>query len=102
METRSVRETLTLIRPPLLYRALDAVLPHMSSIRDGLDTDKPLRCDCGYVVEAEDESALLDEIKRHAWEAHGIAFSTEQTLAIMLRFELNLHGQNPDARRAGE
>lgn len=67
-----------------------------------MNTDKPLRCDCGYVVQAENESALLDEIKRHAWKAHGIAFSTEQVLAIMLRFELNLHGQSPDARGAGD
>ena len=38
---------------------------------------KALRCDCGYEVRASDEDALVEEIRRHASEAHGIAFSVE-------------------------
>ena len=38
---------------------------------------KALRCDCGYEVRASDEDALVEEIRRHASEAHGIAFSAE-------------------------
>ena len=38
---------------------------------------KALRCDCGSEVRASDEDALVEEIRRHALEAHGIAFSAE-------------------------
>jgi hypothetical protein len=38
---------------------------------------KALRCDCGYEVRASDEDALVEEIRRHASEAHGIEFSAE-------------------------
>jgi predicted small metal-binding protein len=38
---------------------------------------KTLRCDCGYEVRASDEDAIVEEIRRHASEAHGIAFSVE-------------------------
>jgi predicted small metal-binding protein len=38
---------------------------------------KAIRCDCGYEVRASDEDALVEEIQRHASEAHGIAFSVE-------------------------
>jgi predicted small metal-binding protein len=38
---------------------------------------KALRCDCGYEVRASDEDALVEEIRRHASETHGIAFSAE-------------------------
>ena len=38
---------------------------------------KALRCECGYEVRALDEDAFVEEIRRHASEAHGIAFSVE-------------------------
>ena len=38
---------------------------------------KALRCDCGYEVRASDEDGFVEEIRRHASEAHGIAFSVE-------------------------
>jgi predicted small metal-binding protein len=38
---------------------------------------KALRCECGYEVRASDEDALVEGIRRHASEAHGIAFSVE-------------------------
>jgi hypothetical protein len=31
------------------------------------------------------------KIQRHAWKAHGMAFSAEEALAVMLRFELGEH-----------
>jgi predicted small metal-binding protein len=38
---------------------------------------KALRCECGYEVRASDEETFVEEIRRHASEAHGIAFSVE-------------------------
>jgi predicted small metal-binding protein len=52
--------------------------------------DKPLRCDCGYQPTAIDEPGLVDEIRRHAREAHGVAFTVEDALLVVLRSELEL------------
>jgi predicted small metal-binding protein len=38
---------------------------------------KAIRCDCGYEVRATDEDGLVEAIRRHASEAHSIAFSVE-------------------------
>jgi predicted small metal-binding protein len=38
---------------------------------------KTIRCECGYEVRAFDDDALVEGIRRHASEAHGIAFSVE-------------------------
>jgi predicted small metal-binding protein len=38
---------------------------------------KAIRCECGYEVRASDEDALVEGIRHHASEAHGIAFSIE-------------------------
>lgn len=38
---------------------------------------KALRCECGYEVRASDEDDFIEGIRRHALEAHGIAFSVE-------------------------
>jgi predicted small metal-binding protein len=38
---------------------------------------KAMRCDCGYEVRADDEDGLVEAIRRHASEAHGIDFSVE-------------------------
>jgi predicted small metal-binding protein len=50
--------------------------------------DKTVRCDCGYEVRARDEDDLVDEIRRHAWEAHEIDFSLELALEVARRAEL--------------
>lgn len=50
--------------------------------------DKGLRCDCGYEVTARDEATQVEEIRLHAREAHGIAFSVEDALLVVLRSEL--------------
>jgi predicted small metal-binding protein len=38
---------------------------------------KAIRCECGYEVRASDEDELVEGIRRHASEAHDIAFSVE-------------------------
>lgn len=51
--------------------------------------DKIFRCDCGYRLRARTEQRQVAEVRRHAWEAHGISFSTEEALAVLLRLELD-------------
>jgi predicted small metal-binding protein len=43
---------------------------------------KTLRCDCGHEVRASDDVALVDAIRRHAREAHGIEFSLELAVDV--------------------
>ena len=52
--------------------------------------DKTTSCECGYQVTATDEAGRVDEIRSHAQEAHGIAFSIEEALLVLLRSELDL------------
>jgi predicted small metal-binding protein len=52
--------------------------------------DKVLRCECGYEVTATDEASLVEEIRWHARDAHGIAFSVEEALLVVLRSQLDL------------
>jgi predicted small metal-binding protein len=52
--------------------------------------DKVLSCECGYEVTATDEAELVEEIRRHARDAHGIAFSVEDALLVVLRSQLDL------------
>ena len=52
------------------------------------DNKTLVRCDCGFEAVAGDEAALVAEIQRHAWTAHGIAFTLEESLAVILRSEL--------------
>ena len=47
-----------------------------------------LRCDCGYRLRERTEELQVAEVRRHASEAHGISFSTEEALAVLLRLEL--------------
>jgi len=50
--------------------------------------DKILRCDCGYRLRARTEQRQIAEVRRHAWEAHGISFSIQEAFAVLLRIEL--------------
>jgi predicted small metal-binding protein len=43
---------------------------------------KALRCDCGFVVRACEDEVLVEAIRRHAREAHGIDFSVELALDV--------------------
>jgi len=47
--------------------------------------DRELSCDCGYEVRASDESARVDEVRRHASETHGIDLSVEVALEVVRR-----------------
>ncbi len=47
-----------------------------------------LHCDCGFEARAEHEDALVAEVRRHAWEAHGMALSPDQALLLASRAEL--------------
>jgi len=50
--------------------------------------DKVAHCDCGYEASGSEEAALVREIRRHALTAHGIAFSLEDALLVVLRAQL--------------
>ena len=63
--------------------------------------DKALRCECGYEVAAEDEAGLVAEIRSHARESHGIAFSVEEALLVLLRSHLDLSRESFVSRRKG-
>ena len=52
--------------------------------------DKTPACECGYEVTAVDETGRVEEIRSHAQDAHGIAFSVEDALLVLLRSELDL------------
>jgi predicted small metal-binding protein len=54
-----------------------------------MSADKAVRCDCGYRLRARTEERQVAEVRRHAREAHGISFSTEEALAVLLRLELD-------------
>ena len=58
--------------------------------------DKVLSCECGYEVTATDEAELVEKIRRHARNAHGIVFSVEDALLVVLRSELDLPRDSSD------
>jgi predicted small metal-binding protein len=51
-------------------------------------TDRALRCECGYEVQACDEAARVDEVRRHASETHGIDLSADVALDVVRRVRL--------------
>jgi Protein of unknown function (DUF1059) len=53
---------------------------------------KTPRCDCGYRLKARGEEEQVAEVRRHALQAHGIDFSAEEALAVLLRAELEPNG----------
>jgi predicted small metal-binding protein len=60
-----------------------------------MQAGKALRCDCGYELKERDERERVAEIRRHAREAHGIAFSGEDALALLFRSELESLAERP-------
>jgi len=52
--------------------------------------DKALRCDCGHQVTGDDEAELVEKIRSHAQDGHGIAFSVEDALVVVFRSQLDL------------
>ena len=57
-------------------------------------------CECGYSVTAADEAGRVEEIRSHAREAHGIAFSVEDALLVLLRSDLGLSRDSSEAAHA--
>jgi hypothetical protein len=51
--------------------------------------DRVLTCDCGFEAHSGDESGLVAEVQRHAWEAHGMGLSHDEALLLVFRGELN-------------
>jgi uncharacterized protein DUF1059 len=51
--------------------------------------DKFIHCDCGFDARADHEDGLVAEVRRHAWEAHGMALSPDQALLLAFRAELD-------------
>jgi predicted small metal-binding protein len=45
--------------------------------------DEALRCECGYEVRALDEAERVEEVRRHASEAHGIHLSADVALDVV-------------------
>jgi uncharacterized protein DUF1059 len=50
--------------------------------------DTVLHCDCGFEVRCAGEARLVAEVRRHAWEAHGMALSHDEALLLAFRAEL--------------
>ena len=50
--------------------------------------DKTLTCDCGFVAQARDDVGLATEVRRHAWEAHGMPLSNVEALLLLFHAEL--------------
>ncbi len=42
---------------------------------------------CGEVIAAETREALLDEVSKHAWEAHGLEVTPEIREVILSKIE---------------
>ena len=51
--------------------------------------EKVLQCDCGFEARAEDEGELVEEVRRHAREAHAMALSPDEALLLAFRAELD-------------
>ncbi len=50
--------------------------------------DTVLHCDCGFEARAAGEDRLVEEVRRHALEAHGMDLSHDEALLLAFRAEL--------------
>ena len=48
-----------------------------------------LHCDCGFEARAANEDEFIANVRRHAWEAHGMALSHDEALLLAFRAELD-------------
>ena len=48
-----------------------------------------LYCECGFEARGADADELVEEVIRHASEAHGMALSREEALILAFRAELS-------------
>jgi predicted small metal-binding protein len=56
--------------------------------------EKVLQCDCGFEARAEHEHGLVVEVRRHAWEAHGMVLSLDEALLLAFRAALDATGSS--------
>jgi Protein of unknown function (DUF1059) len=57
--------------------------------------EKLLQCECGFEARAEHEDGLVAEVRRHAWEAHGMPLSPDQALLLASRAGLDATAPPP-------
>ena len=50
--------------------------------------NKAVHCDCGHEVTAAGDEELVAAVRAHARDDHGIEFSHEDALLVVLRSEL--------------
>jgi hypothetical protein len=49
---------------------------------------RTLTCDCGFTAQAYDDVELATEVRRHAWEAHGMPLSHDEALLLLFHTQL--------------
>ena len=64
--------------------------------------DKALRCECGYEVQASDEAARVDEVRRHASETHGVDLSADIALDVVRRVTARAEQRTEERNPSGE
>lgn len=50
--------------------------------------DGVLHCECGFEARAADEEGLVAEVRRHAWQVHGMALTHDEALVLAFHAEL--------------
>lgn len=61
-------------------------------------TVKVLRCECGFEASAERDDELVVEVRRHAWEAHGMALSYHEATVLAVRGPSRDHNRQQEER----
>ena len=59
--------------------------------------DKTLTCDCGFVAQARDDVGLVTEVRRHAWEVHGMPLSHDEALLLLFHCRAGRSDRDPRA-----
>ena len=62
--------------------------------------DRVLHCHCGFEARARDEDGLVAEVRRHAWDAHGMALAPDEALLLAFRAELDEEAPTTIPRRS--
>ena len=61
-----------------------------------------LNCDCGFAARAADEEGLVAEVRRHAWDAHGMPLTLDEAAALAARARIDGPADGSEAVRDGE
>ena len=62
--------------------------------------DKVLQCNCGFQARAAHEEGLVAEVRRHAWDAHGMALGRDEARLLAFRAELDEEAPTTIPRRS--